>query len=165
MYFVWTCTYTSQLSMYMNKTQYYQYLWLCLSAMEHDQHWLGRIANARLTWHIQITVRKRSTFHLILVWRYWIRCRMWVKFLEQGLIVLQVASTSIKTQDTHKTSLLFKRLATVLMFSIWACWKTHINVKNEYRRVCTCYGLSAYNVQTCTYMFVLTSGAWHKVLS
>ena len=40
-----------------------------------------------------------------------------VKFLEQGLIVLQVASTSMETQD-KKTSLLFERLATVLMFSI-----------------------------------------------
>ena len=105
--------------------------------MEHDQHWLGRITNARLAWHNQITVRKRSTCHLILVWRYWIRCRMRVKFLVQGLVVLQIASTSMETQDTHKTSLLFKRLATVLMFSIWACWKTHINVKNQYRRVCT----------------------------
>ena len=49
-------------------------------------------------------------FHLILVWRYWIRCWMHVKFLEQGLVVLQVASTSMKTQDTHKNILIIRKI-------------------------------------------------------
>ena len=49
-------------------------------------------------------------FHLILVWRYWIRCRMSVKFLEQGLTVLQVASTSMETQDIHKNILIIRKV-------------------------------------------------------
>ncbi len=75
------------------------------------QQWL--IANARLalSWHIQITVRKRCMFHLIPVWRHCIRCRMHIKFLEQGLIVLQVASTSMETQDTHKYILVVQQVA------------------------------------------------------
>jgi hypothetical protein len=64
----------------------------------------------RLAWHIQITARKRSTFHLILVWWYCIRCRMSFKFLEQGLIVLQVASMSMETQDTHKNILIVRKV-------------------------------------------------------
>ncbi len=60
------------------KTEYYRYLWLCLSVMEHGQH--QRIVNVRLAWHIQIMVRKSRTFQLILVWRYWIRCMMPLKF-------------------------------------------------------------------------------------
>jgi hypothetical protein len=35
---------------------------------------------------------------------------MHVKFLEQGLIVLQVASTSMKTQDTHKNILVVRKV-------------------------------------------------------
>ncbi len=61
----------------MNKTEHYRHLGLCLPAIEHDQHWW--IANARLAWHIQITVRKSNKLHLILVWRYRISCRMRVQ--------------------------------------------------------------------------------------
>jgi hypothetical protein len=55
-----------------------------------------------------LKVRKRSMFHLILVCRYWIRSRMSIKFLDQGLVlvVLQVASKSMETQDAHKNILL-----------------------------------------------------------
>ena len=38
------------------------------------------------------------------------RCRMSVKFLEQGLIVLKVASTSMETQDTHKNILVIRKV-------------------------------------------------------
>jgi hypothetical protein len=48
--------------------------------------------------------------HLILVWRYRISCRMCVKFLEQGLVVLQVASTSMETQDTHENILVVRKV-------------------------------------------------------
>ena len=37
-----------------------------------------------------------------------------------------------------KTSLLFVRLATDLMFSIWACWKRIKKVENQYIEVHTC---------------------------
>ncbi len=87
----------------MNMTEHYLQLGLCLPVIEHYQHWW--IANSRLAWHIQITVRKSDTLLLILVWRHRISCRMSVNFLEQGLIVLQRASTSMKTQDTHKNIL------------------------------------------------------------
>ena len=35
---------------------------------------------------------------------------MRVKFLQQGLVVLQVASTSMKTQDTHKNILVVRKV-------------------------------------------------------
>jgi hypothetical protein len=35
---------------------------------------------------------------------------MLVKFLEQGLVVLQVASTSMETQDTHKNILIVRKI-------------------------------------------------------
>jgi hypothetical protein len=82
--------------------------------------------------------QKEKHVHLILVWRYWIRCRRHVKFLEQGLIVLQVASTRMETQDTHKISLLFERLATVFdVFDMGMLKNTHKCQKS---------------VQTCMYM-------------
>ncbi len=82
---VHTCTHWPLLGTYLGVPDY----WLCLrlSVIEHDQHW--SLANARLARHIQILVRMRNAFHLILVW---IRCRTLVKFLEQGLVVLKVAS-------------------------------------------------------------------------
>ena len=46
----------------------------------------------------------------ILVWRYRIRCRMRVNFLEQGLMVLQVSSTSMEKQDTHKNILIIQKV-------------------------------------------------------
>ena len=33
-----------------------------------------------------------------------------VKFLQQGLVVLQVASTSMETQDTHKIILIIRQV-------------------------------------------------------
>jgi hypothetical protein len=35
---------------------------------------------------------------------------MLVKFLEQGLVVLQVAGTSMETQDTHKNILVIRKV-------------------------------------------------------
>ncbi len=35
---------------------------------------------------------------------------MRVKFLEQGLLVLQVASTSMEAQDTHKKILIIRKI-------------------------------------------------------
>ena len=35
---------------------------------------------------------------------------MHVKFLEQGLVVLQVSSTSMETQDTHKNILIIRKV-------------------------------------------------------
>jgi hypothetical protein len=35
---------------------------------------------------------------------------MSVKFLEQGLVVLKVASTSMETQDTHKDVLIIRQV-------------------------------------------------------
>ncbi len=35
---------------------------------------------------------------------------MLIKFLEQGLIVLQVASTSMETQDTHENILVVQKV-------------------------------------------------------
>ena len=90
----------SEHSIYMYKERYYRNFGLCRSAKKHDH--VRRKANPRLARHIQITVSKRGTFHLILVWRYRVRARMCIKFLEQGLIVLQVASTRMETQDAHK---------------------------------------------------------------
>jgi hypothetical protein len=42
----------------------------------------------------------------------------------------------METQDAHE---LFESLATVLMFSIWACCKTHSKSENQNRQVCTQY--------------------------
>ena len=64
----------------INKTEHYRHLGFLLSAIQHCQQ--GGIANARLARHIQITVGKSNTLHLILVWRYRISCRMRVQFLE-----------------------------------------------------------------------------------
>jgi hypothetical protein len=88
----------------MYKDRYYRNFGLCRSAKKHDH--VRRKANPGLARHIQITVSKRGTFHLILVSRHRIRCRMLVQFLEQGLVVLQVACTSMETQDTHKNILI-----------------------------------------------------------
>ena len=79
-----------------------------MSAKQHDH--VRRIANPRLAWHIQITVSKRGRFHLILVGRHGIRSRVLIQFLEQGLIVLQVASTSMKAHDTHKNILIVRKV-------------------------------------------------------
>ena len=92
--------------------------------MEHDHE--GWKANPRLAWHIQITVRKSGTLHLILVWRYGIRCRMPVKFLQQGLVVLQVASTSMETQDTHKNILIIRQVGNCFdVFDMGMLQNTH----------------------------------------
>ena len=41
---------------------------------------------------------------------YTISCMMRVKLLEQGLVVLQVASTSMETQDTHENILVVRKV-------------------------------------------------------
>ena len=79
-----------------------------MSAKQHDH--VRRKANPRLAWHIQITVSKRGRFHLILVRRHDIRSRVLVQFLEQGLVVLQVASTCMKTEDAHKYILIIRQV-------------------------------------------------------
>ena len=135
MYSVWTCMYTIQHYIYMYKTEYYRQLGLCVPAIQHDQQWW--IANARLARHIQIAVRKSKTLHLILIWRDRISCRMRVKFLEQGLVVLQVASTCMKTQDTHKNILIVRKVGHCFdVFDMCMLQKHTQRLKNGTRQVC-----------------------------
>jgi hypothetical protein len=70
---------------------------------------------------------------------------MRVKFLQEGFVVLQVASTSMETQDAHKNILVIRKVGHCFDVFDMACWKTHIKVENQYRqctlykRVCTQY--------------------------
>ncbi len=52
------CTYKWQHCMYKGKAEVYGNSRFWLSAIEHGQQW--RIANPRLAWHIQITVRRAT---------------------------------------------------------------------------------------------------------
>ena len=79
-----------------------------MSAKQYDH--VRRKANPRLAWHIQFTVSKRGRFYLILVGRHGLRGRVLVQFLEQGLLVLQVARTSMETQDAHKYILIIRQV-------------------------------------------------------
>ena len=66
----------------------------------------GWIPEACLTWQIMISIRQGYTFHVILVLRLCLRSNIFgdmsFELLQQGLIVLQVTSPSIKAQDTHE---------------------------------------------------------------
>jgi hypothetical protein len=59
-------------------------------------------------WQIMISIRQGNKFHVILVLRLCLRSNVFgdMSFellrLQQGLIVLQVTSPSIKAQDTHE---------------------------------------------------------------
>ena len=73
-------------------------------AVIHDEQ--GRISEASLTRQIMISICQGNTFHRILVVRhilwYNIFGDMLFELLQEGLIVLQVTCTSMKSQDTHE---------------------------------------------------------------
>ena len=73
-------------------------------AVIHDEQ--GRISEASLTRQIMISICQGNTFHSILVVRHILRYNifgdMLFELLQEGLIVLQVTSTSMKAQDTHE---------------------------------------------------------------
>ena len=73
-------------------------------AVIHDKK--GRISEASLTRQIMISICQGNTFHSILVVRhslwYNILGDMLFELLQEGLIVLQVTCTSMKSQDTHE---------------------------------------------------------------
>ena len=73
-------------------------------AVIHDEQ--GRISEASLTRQIMISICQGNTFHRILVVRhslwYNILGDMLFELLQEGLIVLQVTCTSMKSQDTHE---------------------------------------------------------------
>ena len=51
---------------------------------------------------------------------------MHVKFLEHGLVVLQVASTSMETQDTHKNILVVRKVGNCFdVFNMGMLENTH----------------------------------------
>ncbi len=69
----------------------------------HDAQ--GWIQQACLTWQIMISIRPGYTFHVILVLRLCLRSISVgdiFELLQQGLIVLQVTSPSMKAEDTHE---------------------------------------------------------------
>jgi hypothetical protein len=94
-------------------------------AVIHDEQ--GRISEASLTRQIMISICQGNTFHRILVVRhslwYNILGDMLFELLQEGLIVLQVTCTSMKSQDTHEDVFVVDKLATDLILSIWACCK------------------------------------------
>ena len=73
-------------------------------AVIHDEQ--GWILESSLTRQIMISIYQGNTFHSILVVRhsFWynILGDMLFKLLQEGLIVLQVTCTSMKSQDTHE---------------------------------------------------------------
>jgi hypothetical protein len=79
-----------------------------------------------LTWQIMISISQSNSFHCILVMRLILRSSiigyLIVELLQQGLIVLTCPGMKAMYM---KTSLLFDKLATDLMFSIWACCNHH----------------------------------------
>ncbi len=67
--------------------------------------WLSmatRVTNPRLAGDIKITVSQCNRLYSILVLLYMHRAKMLLKFLEEGLICLEVSSLSMETQDAHE---------------------------------------------------------------
>ncbi len=95
---VYTCIY-----LYLEKNvAFWTYQWYPthVPPIEHGNH--GRIAYPRLALHVKITVSQCNYLHFILVWWNLFRAWMQVDFLEQWFIVLEVASTCMKTHDAHE---------------------------------------------------------------
>ena len=74
--------------------------------MHGDQGW---ILDPQFTGHIQIAVSKCTSLNLVLIdrplfmlWHITGGIMMEIDFLEQGLVMLKVASTCMEAQDAHE---------------------------------------------------------------